>query len=292
MKTILERLGPLMQADEWAPGSYESESDIDDDDSIEIVPPGQEEEEEDSSDSNEIRLTKEQFEELQKNADTASALKESVNELGKSVNQQQQQPVNEVPQQAKGESDDDFWKRFSDQLFKSDNPKELFQEMMNRMAGPYVNEQRSQLSKVNKQLLMRDEEKGPRFKKYASEIEAFVKSLPAEQQNHPDVWEYAYQQVMQRHQDELIQEEVDRKVKELMESREQEPSSSSSAERQRGGSPASGNQRRGTTGGVGTGSLSPTKKKKRVTLTEQDYRKMHQLGMTERDYAEWKGRNG
>lgn len=258
-------------------------ADFDDDDSIEIVGPGQEVQEEATDEPEKVTLSKEEFEALRNSANSVEAMREGISKLGESMQgQRKAEPVNEAPVQQQGESDDAFWKRFQDELFKSDNPKPLFEEMMNRMAGPYVNQQNAELAKANKRLMMLDPERGDRFRKYLSEIEGFIQTLPREQHTHPQVWEYAYNQVLQRHTDDLISEEVEKRMKEREAERNQSLDSATQDQRQKAPQ---------NFGGAGSGSVSPTKKKRRVQLTAKDYEIMSKEGMSEQDYASWKARN-
>lgn len=284
LKELREKFQPLMMADAQADSQGAAYDEFeDDDDSIEIVPPGQEVEEEAEEDTETVKLSKAEFEALKNSANSVEAMRESIGELGQSLKGgRQPEPVNETPQQQEGESDEAFWKRFSKDLFESDNPKPLFEEMLNRMAGPLVNQQNAELAKANKRLMQMDPERGQRFKKYQEEIESFVKALPKQQQTHPQVWEYAYGEVLKRHTDDLINEEVEKRMQERM------------AEREAGThSEVPQPQRKPVqqTTGAGSGSLSPQKKKRRVALTARDYEIMRKEGMSERDYAEWKARN-
>ena len=275
----------LMMADGAQGGSTVDTGfqDFDDDDSIEIVGPGQDVSDNGEEDTEKVTLSKEEFEALRSSANSVEAMREGISKLGENMQgQRKAEPVNEAPVQQQGESDDAFWKRFQDELFKSDNPKPLFEEMMNRMAGPYVNQQNAELAKANKRLMMLDPDRGTRFKKYLSEIEGFVQTLPREQQTHPQVWEYSYNQVLQRHTDDLISEEVEKRMREREEERNQSLDSETQEQQRRAPQ---------NFGGAGSGSVSPTKKKRRVQLTAKDYEIMSKEGMSEQDYAAWKARN-
>lgn len=193
--------------------------DDDDPDVTEIITlgpgeePPSEEDEGDGIDEDKVTLSKEEYEQLRSGKDSTGILAEGLKEL-KDVLGQQNAPAN--LKQQPGESDEDFEKRLEQDLFAEGKSGKTLREAIERYSGRQHQQLMSVISQQNRRLLELDGTKGPVFKRFQSEIEGFVGQLPPEQQNHPQVWDYAFEQVKKRHESELQEETVNEQVERLV----------------------------------------------------------------------------
>ena len=264
----------MYQADGVEAGPRYEEPEDDDDDEVEIVPPGQPfEDESDEEDDSKVTMSREELEALRQQANSTEQLRQSFNQMAERMaegSQQQHQAANQQAPQQPGESDEQFQARIEKELFESGKTTKALQEVFSRYGAPVINQQNQRLSQANKRLMQLDPERGDKFKKYQSEIEKFVSSLPQEQQNHPDVWEYAYNEVvMKRHSQDEIEALVQQRV-------EQELSKHQGLQDGQGQGSASPSPPKRT---PSPGSVAPKKKKRRIQPTEQDVAKANELGI-------------
>lgn len=172
---------------------------------------------EEDEDDGKVVLSKEEFEALKKGTDSNSALLEGFKGLQDALKQPSREPVN--VQQKPGESDEEFEKRLEKELFNEGKTGKAIKEAIQRYGGSQVSQLMGIISQQNKQIIEMHPEKGKVFGRYKGEIEQFVKGLPPEQQGHPQVWDYALEQVKLRHQDDIVNETVQSKVEELVQAR-------------------------------------------------------------------------
>lgn len=260
--------------------------DDDDADETEIItlapgeaPPSEEEGDEDDG---KVTLTKEEYDQLRNGRDNTGLLAEGLKELKDVLGSQQQQPAN--LQQQPGESDEEFEKRLEQDLFAEGKSGKAIKEAVQRYGGGQVSQLMSMISAQNKKLMQLDEENGPIFKRYKGEIEKIVQDLPVEQQNHPQVWEYALTQVKNTHRDELqeetVEQLVERRVAEKLKEMGIGEGGSTATKRTAHVEGASG--RGSANAGAGRG-------KKRVYVTDEDRRIANEKGIPVEKYIERKG---
>jgi hypothetical protein len=259
------------------------DDDADEAEIITLAPGENPPEESNDEDEGKVVLSKEEYEALRSGTDSTGLLAEGLKELKDALGGQQAQVANESQQQP-GESDEEFEKRLEQDLFAEGKSGKAIREAIQRYGGGQVSQLMGMLSQQNKKLLQLDEETGPIFKRYRSEIEDVVKSLPPEQQGHPQVWEYAVTQVKNAHRDELEQESVEQMVEKRVAEKLKELGVEEGGQRPAASGPYAGG------GGGGRGSANVgAKSKKRVYVTEADKRIAEEKGMPISQYMQRKG---
>lgn len=208
----MERIRLLFAPDDGGPslGGFSSDEPLETE--IITLRPGQKPPEPEADDDGEedvVKLSKSEYNELMGRQDSTSVLASGLKELKEALSGPET-PAN--VQQQPGESDADFEKRIETELFAEGKSAKAIREAVQRYGGAPINQLMTMLSQQNKRILRLDEETGPIFKRYETEIENVVKKLPVEQQNHPQVWEYALNQVKENHKGELEQDEISAKV--------------------------------------------------------------------------------
>lgn len=253
--------------------NYEGEGDYDD---IEIIPPDEPEEPEDDG---KVTLSREEVEALKQKADSTEQLRQSFVEYAEKASPANKKPEEPEPQKP-GETDEAFRKRIEKEIFEEGKTTKALQEFIDRYAGPVVNQQNVQLAEANKKLLLMDPDTGPKFKKYKAEIEDFVASLPANQRSNPEVWNYAYREVVNgRHADDEMQDIIERKVQEKL----RELGLGDSED----GSEETIQERTRQAMGARNASVSPNRRVKRVRATEQDRRNAAESGVSIEHYMRY-----
>jgi len=122
-------------------------------------------------------------------------------------------------QQQVGETDDEFEKRLEKELFSEGKTGKAVKEAIQRYGGGQVSQLMGIISQQNRQIIEMHPEKSTVFNRYKGEIETFVKDLPQDQQFHPQVWDYALEQIKNKHKEDLDKESVDAKVSAAVEAR-------------------------------------------------------------------------
>lgn len=253
--------------------SYEGDGSYDD---IEIIPPDEPEEDEDDG---KVTLSREEVEALKQKADSTEQLRQSFLEYAEKAAPANKRPEEPEPQQP-GETDEQFQKRIEKEIFEEGKTTNALREFIDRYAGPVVNQQNAQLAEANKKLLLMDSETGPKFRKYKSEIEEFVASLPRVQQSNPEVWNYAYREVVNgRHSDDEMQDIIERKVQEKL----REMGLADAEE----GAEEIVQQRTQQAISTRNASVSPQRKVKRVRATEADRKNAAESGVSLEHYMKY-----
>jgi hypothetical protein len=206
---MLEMMAVLSDADSGG-------GDETDEDEYVYLGPGENPPEGDDDDES-VTLSKEEYDKLiaqrsqeSGQEDIGSAIANAL----KSMQGDQKEPINQqqnVPQQQPGESDEEFWKRVEEDVFKDGKTAPTMKEAIMRVVAPYMNQNMMATAKAERELLML---KNPSAKKYGDEIDKKVKTLPQWQQMQPGAYEWAYNQVLMEHRDDIIEEEVQRRLKE------------------------------------------------------------------------------
>lgn len=160
-------------------------------------------------DEGKVILTKEEFENLKKGTDSTGALLEGFKGLQEAL-KAPSAPAN--IQQQIGETDAEFEERLERELFSPGATGKTIKEAIARYGGGQVNQLMGFMSQQAKTILELHPEKGKIFNKYKGEIEDFVKALPVSDQINPQVWNYALDQITNKHKDEIIQESVNEQV--------------------------------------------------------------------------------
>jgi len=210
-----------------------------------------------------------QMQEVRKQADSVSALKEGLEGLSTKL-QRQGQPVNaqQVPQQQAGESDDEFWKRVSADIW-SENPGGVIRDAVQRELSKVTQNIGSSLVENRKMMLKNDSDKGEYYKRYEDEINQVIGSVNADVRTNPQVVDYAYQEVMRRHSDDLVEERASKKVEDLVQDRVKAELSKYGIDPE---APPTKKTRRGTqTMGLESSSGQPAQRstKARVVITDE-----------------------
>lgn len=244
--------------------------------------PGEEPPSEGEEGSEEVKLSKEEYERLINKTDNNEALRETLEGLRDTINKS---PKEQGGQQQQGQPEIDpetFKKQFNEGLF-GDDPYKAMQEFIKREVGPYVNQAFQNDAKTNKQLLLVDPEKGKYARKYKDELEGVVQRLPQNQRNNPNVWEYAYEQVMKQHQDDIVNEQVEERVNEIL---RKKGLLDEEGEGEEGGQRRT-KRKREPSSGQSSGQSKSTSKKKKVYVTDEDRRNATERGVTIEDYVRY-----
>lgn len=127
------------------------------------------------------------------------------------------------PVQQKGESDEDFLKRFNENLFEG-NAGELVIEAVKRFGGAAAAPALQGNFEISKELVEGNPELGPIYREYEEEVEAEINKLPLNQRLQiPHIYKRATEEVARRHWkdlrklgvEELVKVEVDKMREEL-----------------------------------------------------------------------------
>lgn len=193
------------------------------DDEVEyIVVDPKEEEEEEVKDESTVSVEREKYDELLKQGNSADVLNQGLQNLAETL-KEQGKSVEKVPeQQQPGESDEAFRERISKDLFEDGKTYSALTEVMQKEFGPVFNQLASGTVKLQKKVLRNDPETGEYFKKYEKDIDEFVNGLPMGQRLNPEVYEYAYKQVMQQKQPEVLEYEVEKRADTIFQKKLQE----------------------------------------------------------------------
>lgn len=181
------------------------EMEDDDEEKLVILEDGEEppvEGDEEEGDNDRTKSLKAEIESLKQKADSSEALKSSFAELGDALKKSVTRSNEPAPQQLPGESDEDFWKRLEKEVW-TDKTASVLKEAIRREAAKLVAPTTGLLMKQSEKIIEMDGEKGESYRKYKNEIHDFIKTLPGQAQQNPDVYEYAYGQVALRHIDEI-----------------------------------------------------------------------------------------
>jgi len=255
--------------------SFEEEENTSEDQEIEVLVEGRDEipketSEEDSLPEEYRGLTKSQLvaalSEAKKGPDQATALREAINGLGEKLSKPTAPSSNPVPVpiQQRGESDEEFAARVNKELF-GENPLSVVREVIRREINPLVQELRGTILQQTKRLLEKDSKDGPILEKYREEVEATIASLPPEQRTHPGAYEWAIKEVRGKHFEEIVQAEVEARLKAQEE-------------------PAPSRKPQITQGATSRGPLAPTSKK-RVIISAEKAAELERKGINVSDYV-------
>lgn len=188
-------------------------------------------------------------EELQRKADVSNSIHSALVEL-----KNQPAPVVQAAPATPQKTAAEIAEELSEQMLV--DPVGATEKVIDKYMAPKLNAIYSVAFKLAKKNAAND----PTYQEYGSEVEAYIKSLPPAHQNNPEVYEYAIQQVKNRHIDDIISKEVEKKIAEM-----------AGKNSGLGGQPQiarSNNVANFTPGGNGISVPKPNKKK--VYLTAQD----------------------
>jgi len=234
-----------------------------------------------------VTLTREEFEQLKNGRSSNELLANGLKELKETLSQPQQ--AANVQQQA-GESDEEFEKRLERELFAEGKSAKAIEQAVARYTGTQTGQLMGMLSAQNKKLLALDSETGPVFNRYKSEIEKVVSELPQQQQNHPQVWEYALNQVKEKHKGELQAEEVSEQVERVVQKRLEELGIDTNALNDTGSKKKARPAYMESGRGSANVSTSSGGKKRKVYATAEDKRIADIKGVPIEQYLKNKGR--
>ncbi len=168
------------------------------------------------------------------------------------------------PQQQAGESDAEFMARLKKDLFDEEKAPALLNELIDRRMGPRF-QQALELNFAQAQKLLElDPETGPVLKKYKTEIDALLSTLPANVQKTPQALDYALKQVKGAHIGDIAREMA-------LAMLEEEKKKDAKTRREPLSLEAGG--------GAGGAGASPAPRKIILTRTQEDYRIADEMGV-------------
>jgi len=217
-------------------------------------------------------LTDDEYNELVRKADAASALASPLGSLVERLDQNQQRQVPANYQQPT-ETEEEFAARMEQQAFLPGQFGKVIDELTTRKIGPVVARMSDIIISQSKQIMRSDPERGEMFRKFEKDIDQEAANLP----RTVDIYEKAYEKVMLRKQPELLEQQriADREQikKELM------------AELAAAGVvlPQEGEQRKAAIQSLGqragSGNASGGSGSKRISLYESEAQRMLDIGM-------------
>lgn len=148
--------------------------------------------------------------------DTSAAVTRGLKEVGAQVAQAVSRPVPVQVAPSTPIVSPDEMKRQMEERFQTD-PVAVVAELIDRKLTPAVNQRVGGNLATARKLIALDPVKGPNFTKYAAEIDQIVNSLDMNARANSEVYETAYQLVISRHVDDLVNEAVDKRLKKLEE---------------------------------------------------------------------------
>lgn len=153
-------------------------------------------------------------------------------------------------------------KEFNEKLHDSEDPFTVAMEATQKVFGSQIAAQARELQELKKEVLKKSDEHALVFDKYGAEIEDVVANLPANQQDHPDVYGYAVNKVTQEHMNDIVEARVKAELEKQ-------------AVTTRPGATATLGKTSGTT---------PTKRRRTVRATKTDEAMAARYGMKLKDY--------
>lgn len=220
------------------------------------------------------------LEALQQQADVATQLNQGISQLGETLKkgQGQGQGQQPPPPQAKGETEAEYAERIKKEFY--DDPYHNLQDMTQRTMQPFLNQVVNNNVAMSRRLMTLDPQKSENFKAYAEEIDQAVAQMPPMTKlQDPMVYDKAYEQVVARHMDEIIEKSV---AQRLAEAQAQNPGNGSSAPStaqnshvEHGHQPPSGGPR-----------------KNYAVLTPQEKTTAFNKGLTQQQYYDYLKRKG
>jgi len=103
-------------------------------------------------------------------------------------------------------------KKFNDKLHETDDPFALVEESAQALVGGTLAQQSLEIQKLKKEVLKNDPINNMVLSNWENEVETVISGLPANQQVHPDAYEYAIKQVRDKHFMEILESKVDERV--------------------------------------------------------------------------------
>jgi hypothetical protein len=103
-------------------------------------------------------------------------------------------------------------KKFNDKLHETDDPFALVEESAQALMGGTLAQQSLEIQKLKKEALKSDPINKMVFDNWDGEVESAIADLPANQQIHPDAYEYAIKQVRDKHFMEILESKVDERI--------------------------------------------------------------------------------
>lgn len=285
MKTLFDMLnGFQLMADGLNPVGNYGDGDQEEIEYVVVDPSELSNEEEETGsgeDTGEVKVTKEQYDELLGKGNSAETLNQGLANLAEVLKGQGKGTGDLPEQQQSGESDEEFKERISKDLFEDGKTYGSLTEAMRREFGPVFNQLAAGTVKLQKKMLRNDPETGEYFKKYEKDIDKFVEKLPVGQRMNPEVYEYAYKQVMQDKQPEVLESELAKREDEIFEKK-----LSGLGLKYENGNIVSNNGEvavYGATGGIG----SSGKPKKQVKVSREEYQRLSNIGIDIKDAMEY-----
>ena len=156
--------------------------------------------------------------ELEKEKEKPDKVDTESNMLGKLVDllseKKSPEPVKEIKQRAVVAPIDreELRKKYNEKLHETDDPFSLLEESAQALVGGATASLSSEVQKLKKEVLKNDPINKMVFDNWNDEIENAISDLPANQQNHPDAYNYALKQVRDSHFLEILEAKVDERL--------------------------------------------------------------------------------
>lgn len=158
-------------------------------------------------------------------------------------------------------------KTFNEQLHETDDPYALVESAAQALVGRSLADQSLQIQALKKDALKADPINATVFENWGTEVEDTIADLPPGQQVHPDAYQYALEKVRNKHFQELLDMEANKRV----------------AAKTRPGKTSSLGATRGS-------AVTPKKKVKKVYASEHDKRQANAYGLSLKDYLVSRGK--
>lgn len=140
-------------------------------------------------------------EELKRKADVGTSIHSALVELGNKP-AQAAPVVSQEPQKTAAEIAEEL----SEQMLV--DPVGATEKIIEKYTAPKFNAIYNTAFKLAKKNAAND----PTYKEYGGEVEAYIKALPLAHQNNPEVYEYAIQQIKNKHIDDIIKKQVEQQI--------------------------------------------------------------------------------
>lgn len=166
-------------------------------------------------------------------ADTVNALQQGIAQLGDKIRPQYAQPQVQQPQ---GKSDDEFFKDLETEAFKEGQFAKTIKEAIRRELNPVQGFVTNQIAALTKKNIGSD----PIYQKYGNEVEEFINTTIPQYRGTPQGYEFALKEIRARHMEDIIKDEVEKRISESLKSNNQKEKNSIPSFSERSSAPAAG----------------------------------------------------
>lgn len=151
-------------------------------------------------------------EEANKSDTESNLLGRLVDALEKRETPRQDEPAPPQRAQAQPVDMEALRKKFNEKLHETDDPFSLVQESAEALVGGVLAQQSREIQTLKRDAMKADPINSMIFEKWGNEVETVIAGLPANQQNHPDAYQFAVTQVRDKHFMEILNAQVEERV--------------------------------------------------------------------------------